>query len=368
MKILLVISFLSWGVESLACGAHQVAAFELPKDFFISSNRKPSQAILPQFVGPGYETRLGNLVLENRKEVVISFPAKIYNSETDRPFGDGQTNAKLDMGKEWNKSDGFIVIGIQTKNKGKVSRSYKFNSKLNVKDYTEEKLGNGYYRVKPKDWGGDKPYFYFNFDTSTLTVKSFLKGIPTPLRTFSGQRVAPDPEKIGRLNAYEKLNSPRGEGYSKDQPWLSAGVHDFFKGERTAIGGVKTWGIVEPAFGPFKQLYTCFDERRVENEIKFQVPSGAGWHRVGDPAETLINNLENLPIPAALGRTHNLEGAAYDLSEVVTAFWLTTNYVFVTSQTQFHWYVNPYPKVVCTEIWVHNCVPNLTNNWGVNCK
>jgi hypothetical protein len=46
-------------------------------------------------------------------------------------------------------------------------------------------------------------------------------------------------------------------------------VHGLFpdaSGAKTALGGVLTWGIVDKQYGPFKNLYTCFESRNIDQE------------------------------------------------------------------------------------------------------
>lgn len=165
------------------------------------------------------------------------------------------------------------------------------------------------------------------------------------------------------------MSKDLGAGYNKD-PWPAANVHGLFpnaNGSKTAIGGVLTWGIVNNSQGPFKHLYTCFEGRNLSEESKTGVPSGAGWHHIGDAGETLLNTLETAEIPVAVGRSHNNNDSAYKLTETVTATWLKPEEALVSLQGTFHWYLNPSEAAVCTEIWVHNCVSDLTNNWGFNC-
>ena len=158
-------------------------------------------------------------------------------------------------------------------------------------------------------------------------------------------------------------------------PWPADNVHGRYPNNGdvgakvTAIGGVTTWGTAtevgqRPANGPWKYLYTCFDPRNVENEKEEWVPSGAGWHFVGDPAETVLNTLSTAHIPFAIGRTHSNANPAGGFTETITAMWVEPGGVQITRQGEFHWYVIPYDQHVCTEIWVHPCVPSLTNNWG----
>jgi hypothetical protein len=308
-------------------------------------------AQIPRFMGAP-EGKLANLLLDLPNETaVISIPAVILKSD-HHPFPDQQTNAKL-------QTD-FLAVGIQTGS----FRKYNFDSKLKIGEYKEVNLGNGWYQVTPKGWNDS---FYFNFDTSSLEIDRFLAGIPVNLRTFSQGRVAPDPARIGNENSLTVLKQKqKGEGYN-EKPYENDNVHAHFpneNGEKTAVGGVLTWAIEKP-FSSFKHLYTCFEARNLQKEKQHNVPSGAGWHRIGDSGESILNTLEKSPIPVAIARSHNSRSL---YSEAVTAFWLRPGEVFVAPRNVFHWFVNPYPKDVCAEIWVHNCVPGPNNNWGFNCQ
>ena len=165
-----------------------------------------------------------------------------------------------------------------------------------------------------------------------------------------------------------------GPGFNKTA-WPFDNVHGRFpdkNGEATANGSVQTWGIKtkKDEKGSFKNLYTCFEARNLElendNSQPSGIPSGAGWHRIGDPAETLINNLSSKPIVFCVARSHGKNRSSYEFSEAITVFWLSSDSVQVTRQGDFHWYLNPYEEDLCTEIWVQNCVPSWNNNWGFN--
>jgi len=85
---------------------------------------------------------------------------------------------------------------------------------------------------------------------------------------------------------------------------------------------------------------------------QFGVPSGAGWHLIGNVVETVFNNLETSTIPVAIARTHNKQNSAYGLTETITGgLGYSQARLLQLRKDQFHWYVNPYPKEVCTEIW-----------------
>lgn len=207
-----------------------------------------------------------------------------------------------------------------------------------------------------------------------MPITEFIKGIPAEYRTFPPGRQAPNVAQISKTNAYAQLfESDLGPGFNSKKEWRSDNVHGIFPGPEgavTAIGGVTTWGVATekhqiPALGPFKYLYTCFDPRNPIQESKLGVPSGAGWHYVGDAAESVLNSLGQNSLPFAIARTHGKSNSLMGLTETITAMWVASEEVQVTQQGEFHWYLNPYEQPVCTEIWVHNCVPNLSNNWGL---
>lgn len=351
---------------------------------FKRSSRNP--ASLPKFAdghpSPSLETKLANLLLEHKPKnpsdkVVLSIPAVIEiperikdkKIENYRPFGDAQVNAEMGFGPYW-KDSSFPAIGIQfTSANGVKERKYQFAASMNVKDYTEKKLESGWYQVQPKGWENS---FYFNFEPDTLPIPKFLEGVPEKFRMFSG-RLAPNPAKVPRsIGAVKIEEMDLGAGYNTDS-WNDISVHGIYphpdhKPHKTAIGGVKTWGITDgPHEGSFSHLYTCFETRNPAGEKEHGVPSGAGWHYIGADGESILNSLEELPLPVAIGRTHGFSKSAYELPETITATWLMTDEVLITLNKAFHWYVNPYDSDVCTEIWIHNCKPDLSNSWGFGC-
>lgn len=228
------------------------------KKKFTTEKRTPAndiQKFAAVSANPSWESKLGNLILAHTtKSIVLSVPAQIQKSSY-HPFGDGQSNAKLGVGSAWLQND-FPVVGIQEMVQGKATRKYIFHPSLNVTSYEESLVAENWYKVQPKGWNDS---FYFSYDTETLELDEFLNGIPEKLRTFSKNRIAPNIAKVSKssgINGFKNL----GEGYNTD-PWYSDNVHGLFPdagGNRTALGGVLTWGIVDKKFGPFKNLYTCF--------------------------------------------------------------------------------------------------------------
>lgn len=176
----------------------------------------------------------------------------------------------------------------------------------------------------------------------------------------------------------------------------------------TAVGRNWTWltnpenVLNQQKQGPFKILYTCFEPRRVNPptqddsscvgqptagpEAAHGVPSGAGWHLIGDPAETLFNSVEKNPLMMASGFVAPHEriamapptgGIAYALKDVAVARWLQPGEAFLTARSKdsarpnFHWFLFHSEEHVCTLGWVHPCVPDdqrEPNFGGVGCR
>jgi hypothetical protein len=315
---------------------------------------------------PSLESQLGNLLLEHGQDATISIPSTIKMSQY-YPFGDGQSNAIMTMGEHF-KSQGFIVYGIQEKDAtGKVVRTYHFNQSLNIKDHAEEILSDNWFKVTPQGW---QESFYFRFESNIKNIEQMLQDIPIRLRTMSDGRIAPNPENIRSDNPISDLKTKNlGLGYNLD-PWFSDSVHGRYpdaNGSKTATGGIYTWGLLDKKMTPFKHLYTCFEPRNINEENKLSVPSGAGWHHIGDAGESLFSTLATKSLPTATAITHGFSQAAYGLNQVITASWLRPKQVLVALKGQFHWYLNPHNDYVCTEIWVHPCDYKTDNHWGFNC-
>ncbi len=170
---------------------------------------------------------------------------------------------------------------------------------------------------------------------------------------------------------------------------------------KTAVGGGLTWFVERGADSTFKNLYTCFDPRSPAQEAKFSVPSGGGWHEIGDAAETVINSIESAPV--LVGFATGLPWPtppdqlkfAWGLSDVASVRLLQPGEGLVTPagdrtwdedknfrQNQnpcsrgsepsgggrnYHWFAFQSDAPVCTQEWVHNCRPN-GKDLGLSCK
>jgi hypothetical protein len=169
----------------------------------------------------------------------------------------------------------------------------------------------------------------------------------------------------------------------------------------TSVGRNWTW-VADPNGGypgadavPFKILYTCFEERRSHHpqgndrdcdglsrnsEEEAGVPSGGGWHKIGDPAETLFNSLERVPLLVAAGFERPAERSgtrppsgsyAFGLKDVAIARWLWPGEAFLTANSEkdsngnsfnnYHWFLFHADRETCTVEWVHPKRPDDSN-------
>jgi hypothetical protein len=189
-------------------------------------------------------------------------------------------------------------------------------------------------------------------------------------------------------------------------PFMPPNIHATFpengKMVYTSTGMGWTWLIEKENKTPFKILYTCFDARHPENEINpavknsdvtasGTVPSGGGWHLIGDHAETIFNSLEDVPITVGFAIKNPFpkdllkgELAGFTFAHGFTDFatirrlrpgealvtargsgWSNREYKDVKErangelidQSQFHWFFFEYNRPVCTVEWVHPCLP-----------
>jgi hypothetical protein len=224
-----------------------------------------------------------------------------------------------------------------------------------------------------------------------------------------------DPMKIG--SRYDKNHTPFeklldakfNDDWTTDvggKPFTPTNIHATFpengKMVYTSTGMGWTWVIEKENKTPFKILYTCFDSRHPENEINpavkdggavsaGTVPSGGGWHLIGDHAETIFNSLEDVPITvgwaiknpipkdllkgelAGLNFAHNFSDFATirrlrpgeALVTTRGGAWSNREYKDVKQrsqgelidQSQFHWFFFEHARPVCTVEWVHPCLP-----------
>lgn len=373
----------------------------------------------PDFGGPDPsrwrpEAILANAALEELNrfwswadvgEVVVAAPVDLQDSGY-HPYGDGQSNARIELprftGKPlppiiaslvtFSNSSKSVVIriaapiasgatGVEIKGKSeKGEQTLKLEGVLHdgdimvewrlESDFAIEQLGVVTLRPFPNyhDW------FPLTFRHPVKTQSEMIDSIyPEASRVFPDGKSILDSE---RIKAQSQGNSPfqtlLGHSFPEprwnNKPYIPEPIHGNFgsaSGQATAVGKGWTWVAEKGHDAPFKVLYTCFDARQDAQEAQFGVPSGGGWHRIGDPAETIFNSLENVPILVGTGFENpaigQVDSFSFHLSDVVTIRWLNPGEALVTARPDFHWFAFQFPRPVCTEEWVHPCVPSKNN-------
>jgi hypothetical protein len=399
----------------------------------------------------------------NVRDVRVAVPVKmVYSRPAEnwiaRPYGDGQTNASLEF-PGWKEKEPPLVASLISFESGDPVVAFRLSGKLGgkfdkleIQYFVEQPAGSGKFvkrtaevalqvqngsrtgewKVDPeKSWGdlgGSRAVFvrpngwndWFPIDfrhpvVNTAELASAAKGL-----TASKNRPLLDPEKIGVTNAssssFARLMersskrsfgpgiNPNSDPQLDQQPYEPQDIHGRLPvGPQvltTAVGKGWTWVLDKGANAPFKNLYTCFERRNPQAEAAAGVPSGGGWHEIGDAAETIINNLENGPVVVGMATgvpwpTPPSGEFAYQLTDVAVIRWLAPGEALVTGAGEqtwkeeavwrvngsnedrgmgpaggrnYHWFYFHSDREVCTQEWVHNCVPDAKNSLGVRCK
>ncbi len=362
------------------------------------------------------------------KDAVVAVPVKMLNSGF-REFGDGQANAAPSF-EWWHESRPPIVATLvkfnnaPTKVVFKLDHALPYNgNQLEVRwtssdvpevatltltanaagDKTVEwtppaSLGwdnppiySTVALVHPQGWGDWFP-IWFRFPVRPIA--DFKATVPSSLARFSDGGDIADHEGVSiqasgfqGQSPFDKLVAHDFGGRYNNPPFQPADIHAVFpwNGHNyvTGVGTGWTWVANQPP-APFKVMYTCFDKRNPAAEASAAdggVPSGGGWHRIGDPAETVLNDLEdgaialgsaqNNPLPAVLLPSG---GFAYNLSDVATVRFVQPGEAFITpsgtsyvdatgqawDQSNYHWYFFQQARPVCTEEWVHPYRPTAS--------
>jgi len=232
--------------------------------------------------------------------------------------------------------------------------------------------------VRPSPQFSDWLPVYFRQPVQPISV--MVDSLPTNMATFPANDVPVlDSEHVGsqyggdpftNLISHNFSASPNDwQHFEVDPVHGTFGNPDVAGTPHTAVGKGWTWVANAPANGgnaPFKILYTCFQNRQPQQEALYGVTTGGGWHRIGDYAETIFNSLESVPVvvgfasqqPAAqVGLSLPSGNWAYGLSDVAVIRWLAPGEAMVTPQSYFHWFMFQQEEPVCTEEWVHPCLP-----------
>ena len=390
------------------------------------------------------------------QDVLVSVPLKmLYGS--DRPYGDGQTNASISFGNFGSSGDSSQDPNAMLPPVVASWISYSYGSKKleirfqNMRDldlskpgqliyfangnWTTHSLGvaqknlEGSYDItwtadgSSITWGdlfqnrvayfqapGKTDVFPIDF-RNVVTSNSDLLSQVVPAKRNLGTGTLLDPENASvqsqdqssviPFDILTKKNFATDLKASHYTPVV--GIHNAFHTPDgvehiTAVGNGDTTVILPPQ-SPFKMAYICFDARNIAAERSADVggvPSGAGWHEIGDPAETVINSLETAaPIFGYANGKPGMDlpskqiagGYAFGLTDVAVIRKLKPGQALVTaagpttsaegfsdargkgepSGRNYHWFIFDQPHEVCAVEWVHPCIPNESNSLGMSC-
>ena len=296
------------------------------------------------------------------REVLVAYPVKMKPS-TERPYGDGQTNASISFGAGWDQMQPPLVATLVKLENGEQSLSLRFHYTLPLGNRgvtlryaggskhwdSLQRMANGEFVAQWRfrnelSWGdlfsnrvafvqidGWQDSFPIDFRDVVKSESEMLSAVPEPKRKF-GKGDLLDPLKVSVRNMagdefpFLAMKSPSfGKEVNGDRyfPVPGNGIHAEYPergGKRiTAVGQGNTL-VMEKSPAPFKMAYICFDARDREKERQFGAPSGGGWHEIGDPAETVFNSVERAPVVFgyANGQPANPSsgGFAYGLSDI----------------------------------------------------
>jgi hypothetical protein len=378
------------------------------------------------------------------EDVLVALPVKMLNSNLN-PY-DNQVNASLSLGEGWSQSKPVLIAQLVKYKEGKYKLTFRFhNSLANVNkgvEVTYERQGKVLTRNIPlsrqtasgdfefewqiggngaPEWGdlfanrvafvrpvGWKDWFPVDFRDVTRGADELLNQVPVEKRKL-GKGTLLDPESItsqGRDNDSYPFLAMGNESFGKEIngdryfPVDGPGIHNQFPSGNaittTAVGHGNTLVMEKPP-APFKLAYICFDNR--DPRAEKGVPSGVGWHEIGDNAETVFNTLENAPIlfGNANGQPKSSTpsgGFAYGLTDVSVFRLLLPGRALITaagpttikerqnsiqanankrgetptnSGRNYHWFAIHHDHPVCAIEWVHPCVPSPDNHWGLQC-
>lgn len=322
--------------------------------------------------------------------VRVSVPVKFQGSAVF-PFGDGQSNAAVDL-PWWSASRPPVVASLTATGEVIVrfDRALDLDDRVAVQvedrapvDLDGARTAEGdlvlrwapdflpdHERIvlRPAGWSDA---FAIGFHHPVVDAETLAQSVPAALQPDGP---LPDLASVGArarrmgVSAIEVLEGQgAGPGYNA-APYVISEAHAGIPGRKTAVGGARTW-LTE---APFKQLYICLDGRDPAAEAATGAPSGVGWHAIGDPAESLLNTVEDAPVLIGWGQAqlfaadewgfaYGSGGPAYGMGDIATFSRLKPGQALVTGKaanhapTVYHWYVNHAPTPLCTEVWVHPC-------------
>lgn len=402
----------------------------------------PNKWKLESIIGDGFHK---NLITASTEivEIVVSIPMRMVKSEIHSiPLNESQTNASLDFGPTWKIKEIPAIGRRMIDNKGVVSYRISFNKLFNISEAGQTKIFGDWLFIQPK---GKQDWWAFNFGSQQ--VKMFAPTGPTPirynymlsqdesekakgkitpdLRKLQDGRTAPDPLRIaqqlqgsnstaaevvirnrtaagykdfgsapGALGTFDRIQFIPATATVPGQPFVPYPPYPSNPNAAnlapliTAVGKTRIIGIEGPPVAPFRQYYSCMEPRNMALEAKEGVPSGVGWHMIGDPAITIFNDLEKESLLLAVSSElktiipkplpNEISGQQIfnvGLTHIATGRWLRPMEAGYATAGQFRWFANTATTPFCVEQWAHPCKPLFpntptapNNNWGFNCQ
>lgn len=339
---------------------------------------------------------------EGVRDVVIAVPVRMWSSDLF-PYGDGQSNAVPSFEGFPAKGHAPVVASLVHFKTGSSRVTLRFDRSLGSTTTIELRdMANGdaatveltgrtdangdviaewappsladdaRFAVHPKGW---QDWFPLSFrhrvvPASSLAGPTFADG--KGLLDREGISVQRNPN--GAETPFERLiehtftASYNGTSDGRPTPYTPSDVHGRFpyfnRPIVTAVGSGFMWVADERPSG-YKSLYACFTGRRAVEEASAPdggVASGSGWHRIGDPIETIVNDLEAKPVLVAQATGNPLLasplGFAWGLTDVATFRWLRPGEAFVTprgstEQPAYHSFFFEQSKNACMELLTH---------------
>ncbi len=299
----------------------------------------------------------------------VSIPTTLWTSSF-APFGDGQTNGAASFAA-W-QGTRPPVVGVR--HGGRVT--VRFDRALPIdgdtfelwtatgtwtKSVTSARTADGdrviefsdaalldRVVVSPRGWRDAFPLAFAMPITSIAALGE--------TRTLPGGESVIDPVGAAGDDAYDVLRATSfPAGFVNQTPYVTDNLHAAFPQSGaprvTAVGGAWTW----VADAPFKNMYVCLDQRALDREAQYGVPSGAGWHQIGAVPETIVSSLETEPLivghATASPTVATGGGFAYGLDRATTYALLQPGQAFDTPSGDFHWYVVHHARKPCVQIW-----------------
>lgn len=392
---------------------------------------------------------------KNVTDVLVSVPVKmVFTGDDNRVYGDGQTNSSLHFGEGWNHKHPQMTAALIKFKDGKRQIYFNFAEELKLssphfnitafindgtgkiqrKDYalkfkkinkailatwtvpSEVEFGDlnvsRVIWIRPQGWDSSFPIDFRMAIYKNEELKKLAEGAKTlgnnPLdfiNIFARSKENNENPQTTLLKGFygpEWIKNQEGGTELRNEI-----IHGNIGNQINAVGGGLTWLVDKGPASTFKNLYTCFDARNFEKESEFGVPSGGGWHEIGDAVETIINDLSTSAVP--IGFATGLPWATppdntkfpWGLSDVATVRLLQPGEAIATTagdQTwkedevhrgekksdkepgvekrgsnksgggrNYHWFFFPSDEPTCTQEWVHHCRPNDKNNLGLKC-